>query len=190
MTTEMAGTTGTTTTEGEQHLQEATSDLVGQARQTAEQQVNAQMSAATSSLHRIADAVRETGQTLSDQQETRMVAPLADRAAEQVDRAASYLEGKDVTQLLSEVERFARREPVLFAAGGLAVGLVAARLLKGALAGSSMTGSSGYQGSGYDPYGDGSGTTGRGWTSRVGYGDQYDTQAIGDTPYTATGSRI
>jgi hypothetical protein len=49
---------------------------------------------------------------------------------EGVSRVARYLESHDTTQLVNEVERFARRQPVIFFGGAFAVGFLAARFLK------------------------------------------------------------
>lgn len=92
-------------------------------------QANTGVEAATDRLQHVAQAVRQTSQTLREQEQPQ-IATLAEKAAEQVERASGYFAGKDVRQLVGEVERVARREPVLFVAGGLTLGLIAARLLK------------------------------------------------------------
>jgi hypothetical protein len=59
-----------------------------------------------------------------------MLATGADRLAETTERLATNLEGKDLDQIVDEVEQFARRQTALFLGGAFALGLVAARFLK------------------------------------------------------------
>lgn len=112
-----------------QRLQDATGGLVDQAREAAVTQANTGVEAATDRLQHVAQAVRQTSQSLREQEQPQ-IAMIAEKAADQVERASGYFAGKDVRQLVGEVERVARREPVLFVAGGLTLGLIAARLLK------------------------------------------------------------
>lgn len=123
------------TDEGAQRLQDATSGLVEQAVSAAETRVSGRVSAASDTLQNAAHAIRQSGQNLREQEQPQ-VATLADTAAEQVERFAGYLQGRDARQLVGDVEDFARREPVLFVTGGLALGLLAARLLKSSSGGS------------------------------------------------------
>lgn len=53
-----------------------------------------------------------------------------ERAADQFDRLASYLDRADVHQMLDQVEDFGRRQPGAFIAGAFAVGFLASRFLK------------------------------------------------------------
>jgi hypothetical protein len=129
---------------GEERLQHAATDLAGQARQLAETRVNDTVSTAADQLHRVADAVRESSSGLREQQP--QIARVAEQAAEQVDRAASYLGNRDVRELLDEAERFARREPMLVLAGGFAVGLVAARILRMTTGGGQASGGQSHDG--------------------------------------------
>lgn len=121
--------------ESVKRVQDAASGLVEQARNAAETRVSGQVSAASDSLQHAALAIRQSGQSLREQDQTQ-VATLADTAAEQVERVAGYLQGRDARQLMGDVEDMARREPVLFVGGGLALGLLAARLLKSSSSGS------------------------------------------------------
>lgn len=57
-------------------------------------------------------------------------ARFADEAAERTERLGSYLSESDADRLLSDVEEFGRRRPWAVLAGGLAVGMAAARFLK------------------------------------------------------------
>jgi hypothetical protein len=57
-------------------------------------------------------------------------ARLAERGADQVERAGTYLRDADADALLSDIERFGRQRPWAIAAAGLAIGIVAGRALK------------------------------------------------------------
>jgi hypothetical protein len=54
----------------------------------------------------------------------------ADRAAEQTERVGAYLKEADSERMLSDLEDFGRRQPLAVLAGGLAIGIAAARFLK------------------------------------------------------------
>ena len=58
------------------------------------------------------------------------VGGVVDRVADQIDRAATYLETSEVEDLVGGVERFARRNPALFIGAAFAVGVLGARFLK------------------------------------------------------------
>jgi hypothetical protein len=55
---------------------------------------------------------------------------VVERVADQIDRAATYLERSDVEEIVGGVERFARRNPALFIGAAFAVGVLGARFLK------------------------------------------------------------
>jgi hypothetical protein len=57
-------------------------------------------------------------------------ANLAEQVANQADRVGDYLKGASGDRLLRDVEDFARRQPMLVAAAGLALGFAASRFLK------------------------------------------------------------
>jgi hypothetical protein len=57
-------------------------------------------------------------------------ARLADGAAEQTERLGSYLRESDSDRMLADIEDFGRRQPGAVLAGGVIVGIAAARFLK------------------------------------------------------------
>ena len=61
-----------------------------------------------------------------------------------------YLKGASGDRLLRDVEDFARRQPWLVAAGGLALGFAASRFLKASSSRRYQSGDGGYQEGGYD----------------------------------------
>ena len=57
-------------------------------------------------------------------------ANLAEQVAGQAERVGDYLKGASGDRILRDVEDFARRQPMLVAAGALALGFAASRFLK------------------------------------------------------------
>jgi hypothetical protein len=104
-------------------------EAVGQARQQAKAQAASQKERAADSLGSVAQALRQSSQQLREQ-DRGTLAQYTEKAADQVERFSGSLRNKDVNQLLSEAENFARRQPGVFLGGAFAVGLLAARFLK------------------------------------------------------------
>ena len=116
-------------TQAVEQVQKKLADVVGEVQEKVTGRVSEKIEQAAQSLTDVVQATRSVGQQLryKDQQ---AVAQLADQAASQVERVASYLQGKDLEQLMSESERFARRQPVVFLSGAFVLGLLAARFIK------------------------------------------------------------
>jgi hypothetical protein len=133
-------------------LQEATTHVTSRASDTAKRQLSGGMSKAGDSLDQVAQAVRQTGDQLREQQP--QLANVATTAADQVQQVAQRLRNSQPDELIRDVESLARRQPVIFLGGAVLLGMAAARLLK---ASPQSGGSHGY----------GSGT---GFTSGVRYG--------------------
>lgn len=103
--------------------------IVERVRDRATAQLSSQKDKATEGLGSVASAVRQTTQTLRDQHHD-TVAQYVEQAADQIERFSQRLKQKDVTELLDDAQRLARRQPALFVGGAFAIGLVAARFLK------------------------------------------------------------
>ena len=102
-------------------------------------QAGERIAGTASDVRSIADQLREQGKDAP--------ANLAEQVAGQADRVGDYLKGASGDRILRDVEDFARRQPMLVAAAGLALGFAASRFMK---ASSSRRYESGYQ-----SYGDG-----------------------------------
>lgn len=109
--------------------QDKVGQVVDQAKQQTTSRLEMQKDQAAATLETVAQALRQTGQQLRDQDHA-PIAGYADRAATQVERVSGYLHGRDVRQIVDETEEFARRQPVVFVGGALTLGLLAARFLK------------------------------------------------------------
>jgi hypothetical protein len=81
-------------------------------------------------LKHTADAIRQTGDQMRQQDQVAPVAQYADRAAGAVERFAGYLQERDTNQIVRDVERMAREKPVMFLASAFALGLTAVRFFK------------------------------------------------------------
>jgi len=164
---------------------EKTGQVVGQVTDQAKSQIESQKGRAAEGLSSVSQALRQTGQQMRDQQDgaTAPIAQYVDKAADQVDKISTFLNEKNLDQMVTEVERYARRQPAIFLGGAVALGLIGARFLKSsAQRGSQMQ--QGDRGYGYDSYrsnysagyGGGYGTgydSGSGYGSRVGSGSGY-----------------
>jgi hypothetical protein len=105
------------------------SGIVGKVKERASAQLSTQKDRATDQLGTIVQAVRHSSERLREnQQET--VAEYVEKAAAQLERFSENLREKDVSELLQDAQRLARRQPALFIGGSFAVGLLAARFLK------------------------------------------------------------
>ena len=147
-----------------QVAQDKARGALGQARGRVSDQVDQRSTQAGERVAGTASDVRSIADELRNQGKD-TPAKLAEQVANQADRVGDYLKGASGDRILRDVEDFARRQPMLVAAAGLALGFAASRFLK---ASSSRRYQSGYQGSG-DGYG-------------RSYASPYDTR----TAYTAT----
>lgn len=158
---------GSTSGEGQQNmdqmkndLAQKTGDVMDQAREqtgqameqvrgSAFQMMDQQKHRAADSLGSVASALHQTGDNLQNGDQD-AIGQYAHRAADTVDQFAQQLRDKNVDQLFSEAEQFARREPELFLGGAVLLGLLASRFLKASARRSQMR-DQGYGQYGYNP---------------------------------------
>lgn len=140
--------------------QEQASYYAGEARQRIEEQIDTQKERASGELSGISKALRQTGSQLREQDQD-SVGQYAERAAGQTDRLSEYLHEKEASQLIGDVEDFARSRPSVFLGGAFVLGIAAARFLKSSSGGSGGSGQGGSQASARTS-GQGSGSQGSG----------------------------
>ena len=116
------------TTSSPERLQEAAGNVADQATRTAERQASRAMDQAGDTLDRVAAAVRQTAQQLQSEQP--QIAGFADTAAQRIQDGATYLREHEARQVFRDADRFARRQPAIVIAGGLALGLAIGRVLR------------------------------------------------------------
>jgi ElaB/YqjD/DUF883 family membrane-anchored ribosome-binding protein len=100
-----------------------------QAKSTVRSQVDQRSTDAGAKLKSQADDIRTAAEELRKQGKD-APAKVAEQAAQRVERVGGYLHDSDADRILSDVEDYARRNPWVVMAGGLAAGFVASRFLK------------------------------------------------------------
>jgi len=109
--------------------QEKAREAAGKAQEGVRQQIDQRSTEAGERVGSTAQDLRSVGEELRKQGKDGP-AKLADRAAEQTERVGGYLKDNGPEKMLEDVEDFGRRRPWAVLAGGVAVGIVAARFLK------------------------------------------------------------
>jgi hypothetical protein len=109
--------------------QEKARDAASKAQENVRQQVDSRTTQAGEQVSSTAQDLRSVGEELRKQGKD-TPAKLADRAAEQTEKVGSYLKDSNPDKMLHDVEDFGRQRPWAVMAGGLALGVVAARFLK------------------------------------------------------------
>src|SRR5437868_4087255 len=109
--------------------QEKAREAAGKAQEGVRQQIDQRSSEAGERVACTAQDLRSVGEELRKQGKDGP-AKLADRAAEQTERVGGYLKDNGPDKMLEDVEDFGRRRPWAVLAGGVAVGVLAARFLK------------------------------------------------------------
>jgi hypothetical protein len=109
-------------------LAEAARNVADQAGQTVEARASTTMDQIGTTIEEVARAIRRAGEEL--RQDQPQIALVADTAAGQVERAATYLESHEPRELFDSIQESARRQPALVIGAGIAIGLVLGRLLR------------------------------------------------------------
>ena len=112
-----------------QVAQDKARGAVGQARGRISDQVDQRSTQAGERIAGTASDVRSIADELRSQGKD-APAKLAEQVAGQADRVGDYLKGASGDRILRDVEDFARRQSMLVAAAGLALGFAASRFLK------------------------------------------------------------
>ena len=84
--------------------------------------------AAVGELGTLAGALRRAGTELSEN--SGLAGTAVNTIADRVDSISRSLDGKDLRGIMGDVEQFARRNPVAFVGGAVALGFIASRFLK------------------------------------------------------------
>jgi hypothetical protein len=174
-----------------QVAQDKARGAAGQARGRLSEQVDQRSTQAGKRIGETASDVRTIAEQLRNQG-NEAPANLAEQVAGQVERVGDYLKDASGDRLLRDVEDFARRQPMLVAAGGLVLGFAASRFLKASSSRRYASGSESYGDRSYDrTYATGSYDTGTSTTStfQTGSAGTYATEvpyAPATTPATGT----
>jgi hypothetical protein len=102
--------------------------ILDQAREGAMHRLDRQKERATTGLSSLVDAIRQGGRQLQGENST--VASYVDSAAGQMERVIDGLRTRNVGQMVTDIERFAKRRPGVFLGSAFVLGFVTARFLK------------------------------------------------------------
>ncbi len=105
-------------------------DAVDRAKDMAVSQLSSQKGRAAEAITGMARTLRVAGQSIENTQPALPMHAYVNRAADQLEQLGTFINERDITEMLAEVEGFARRQPALFLGGAFAAGLVASRFLR------------------------------------------------------------
>jgi hypothetical protein len=117
------------TTSASSGTSQAARGVMDRMRESATAQLSTQKTRATDGLGGVAKAVRQSAQPLRDNRQD-MIADYVERAADQLEQFTTRLRDRDVSELMDDAQRFARRQPALFIGAAFAAGVIGARFLK------------------------------------------------------------
>ncbi|MGI8548651.1 MAG: hypothetical protein ACR2M1_15205 [Gemmatimonadaceae bacterium] len=132
----MAGQQGSQGTQGgntPQQVKDSAKQLASETKHDVGSQlksgVQAGKSRAVGALSGVAQSLESSAKQMRDQNQDG-VGQYIDRAGQQVQRLADYLENTDISDMADQTEDFARKQPAVFLGGAFVLGLVGARFLK------------------------------------------------------------
>lgn len=128
-------------------------NLLGTVTSEVKNQAGSQQQKITEGIRGISDELK----SMAEKSDNHMVANIVQQASQRTDSAASWLEGRDASDILEDVKAFARRKPGTFLAIAAGSGLIVGRLTKG-LTGNRESGST--SGTGRSSSSTGTSTTG------------------------------
>ncbi|HVE56888.1 MAG TPA: hypothetical protein VNB22_08665 [Pyrinomonadaceae bacterium] len=106
----------------------------GAATKRATEVLDEQKGTLAGGLTSVADSIKQVGENLNSTDEqnkiTETAAKYTNSLATQIENISGYFERKEVREMVSDIESFARKYPAYFIGGALALGFVAARFLK------------------------------------------------------------
>ncbi len=113
---------------------QAGSHMLDQAKNQAVSYINEQRQTIASGIETVSHAFQEMGKDLREKDPGpigKYGAELGQALGGQAEQLATYLRNRDVHQLVTKTEDFARRSPTLFLGSAFVLGLAASRFLKG-----------------------------------------------------------
>lgn len=110
-------------------VQDKASDVVDSVKEQATSQLNTQKQRLAEGIQNAA-AMLLMGSDQLRQNDQAGIAQYTDQIANKMDQFSGFLRESQLSDITTEVESFARREPVLFLGGAFTLGLLAARFLK------------------------------------------------------------
>lgn len=128
------GAAGNTSGGATETVGAVTTQAVGQVKEKAASVIDEQKGNLASGISSVADSIRQIGENIGGKDDNNQIAALAgkygDTLAGQVEKFSSYIEDRELKELVRDVEQFAKRNPALFVGGAFMLGILAARFLK------------------------------------------------------------
>jgi ElaB/YqjD/DUF883 family membrane-anchored ribosome-binding protein len=124
--------------QAQQQVGEKAREVRGQVSDTVRRQVDERSTQAGDQMRTVAQAVRRTGESLREEGND-TPAKAVDSISERIERLGEYLSRSDADTIFRDVEQAARRRPWAFAAGGVVIGLLAARFVRASSPGGSQS---------------------------------------------------
>jgi hypothetical protein len=114
--------------DGQRRAREALTGAAQEAQARGQEKLEQGREAAASRTDRIASAVERAAEELGD--DDRTLASYASQLADGMHRMADSLRNRSANELAADVQALARRNPMLFLMGSVAVGLALSRFMK------------------------------------------------------------
>ena len=111
-------------------IREKAAGLASSAKEKVEAQYEQRVESALGEVSGIANALRQAGQQLREQNSSALGATVMTTVADRLDSIRNTIDGKDLGEVAANVERFARRNPTVFLSTAAALGFLAVRFLK------------------------------------------------------------
>ena len=125
-----------TGTDVKSKAREAVSQAKDRATEKIESRISDSKTRAAETLNGVASTLMSSSAQLRDQNQAGASRAI-ERAAEGVERFASYLQETNVDEVVDQVHEFARRQPAAFIGGAFALGFLASRFIKATTPGGS-----------------------------------------------------
>ncbi len=111
---------------------DAAGEVGARARGAAERQLASGKDRVGEGLAHLAEALRKTASNLrgGESNESRALTEYVTRAADRVEVASDYFGRRTLSEVIGDVEDFARREPAILLGGAFGAGLLAGRFLR------------------------------------------------------------
>ena len=124
-------------------------EAIGQVKEKATGKIEEQKTNLAQGLDSVAQTIRQVGDTLKGTETPAGVASTtaeySDKLARQVEQFSDYLERHNVSELMRDVESFARRNPAYFIGGAFLLGFLGARFLKSSTTRGGNSGNGGHE---------------------------------------------
>jgi hypothetical protein len=114
---------------GDRPMQDRARRTADKARSQVRSLANAGREEVAQQIAGVARALRRAGDQMRDEEQGQ-IGHYGEMLGEQVERVATYLDQHDADDLVRDVESFARRRPMLFLGGCVALGFVVGRFFK------------------------------------------------------------